>query len=261
MTLRTVEAVRYVTPLREGGSLPALIEADDGEQYVVKFAGAGQGPKALVAEVIAGRIGQLLGLRVPELTLVQLGEELGRSEPDEEIRALLHASVGTNLGMRFLPSAFAFNPLQTPSVEPLLASTIVWFDAYVTNVDRTPRNVNMLMWRQQVWLIDHGAALYFHHDWSDWTERAVSRFPMIREHALLPWARNLRAVAPKLVQRLEESRLAEIVADVPDVWLEGEAIFADTTEHRAAYVAYLSRRRDAAEFFIEEAIDARQRHL
>ncbi|MCB9161010.1 MAG: aminotransferase class I and II [Caldilineaceae bacterium] len=261
MTLKTVEAVRYVTPLREGGSLPALVEADDGQQYVMKFAGAGQGPKALVAEIIAGRIGQLLGLRVPELALIELREGLGRSEPHEEIRDLLNASTGTNLGLRYLPSALAYNPLQSPPVESLLASTIVWFDAYVTNVDRTPRNVNMLMWRQQLWLIDHGAALYFHHDWSDWEERAGARFPMIREHALLPWAENIRAVDPKLRVRLETSSLEAIVAEVPDVWLQDEGAFADVAAHRAAYVAYLAARRDAADRFMEEAIDARQRHL
>src|SRR5215213_1602025 len=169
--LRTVVATRYITPLREGGSLPALVEADDGERYVMKFVGAGQGVKALVAELIAGEIGRNLGLRIPELVFMELEPGFGLNEPHEEIQDLLKASIGLNLGMRYLPSAFAYNPLMKPPPEDPLASDIVWFDAYITNVDRTPRNVNMLIWEQQLWLIDHGAALYFHHDWNNYLAR------------------------------------------------------------------------------------------
>ncbi|HEX7588398.1 MAG TPA: HipA family kinase, partial [Anaerolineae bacterium] len=184
--IKTVNAIRYVTPLREGGSMPAIVEADDGQMYVMKFVGAGQGRKALIAELVAGEIGRVLGLSVPELALIELDPELGPSEPDPEIFDLLRASVGLNFGMRFLPEAFAYNPPHEPPPDPDIASAIVWFDAYVTNVDRTPRNVNILLWQNALWLIDHGAALYFHHDWKpDYIERSKTAFPLIKDHALL----------------------------------------------------------------------------
>src|SRR5450756_566169 len=180
--IKTVNAIRYVTPLREGGSLPAIVETDDGQMYVMKFVGAGQGPKALIAELVAGEIGRALGLRVPELALINLDPELGPSEPDPEIFDLLRLSVGLNLGMRFLPKAFAYNPILPPPLDTALASAIVWFDAYVTNVDRTIRNVNILVWEKELWLIDHGASLYFHHDWrDDYLERSRTPFPLIKD--------------------------------------------------------------------------------
>jgi hypothetical protein len=255
--LRTVMATRYITPLREGGSLPGLVEADDGECYVVKFAGAGQGVKALIAEVVAGEIARALGLRVPELVFVQLADGIGRNERDEEIRDLLKASVGLNLGVRFLPQAYAYNQLLEPPPDPGLASAIVWFDAYVTNVDRTPRNVNMLIWEGALWLIDHGAALYFHHDWGNYLARSQSPFSLIKQHTLLRYAADLAGADARLRALLPATTLTEIVAQVPDVWLGGEAQFAGVDDHRAAYVAYLAQRLTASHTFVQEAIHAR----
>ncbi|MBW7881627.1 MAG: aminotransferase class I and II [Caldilineaceae bacterium] len=255
--VRTVTAMRYVVPLREGGSLPAIVEADDGAMYVMKFVGSGQGAKALIAELIAGEIGRVLDLNVPEIVLMQMSPLLGRSEPDPEIRDLLRASAGLNLGLRYLPGAFAYNQLLQPPPPPELASAIVWFDAYVTNVDRTDRNVNLLLWEQRLWLIDHGAALYFHHDWAGYQERIQSPFTMVRHHTLLPYAGSLAAVDERLRQRLGTDTLQEIVSAVPAAWLQNEPYFADVTAHRAAYLEYLTGRRDASAQFVEEAIRAR----
>lgn len=255
--LRTVAATRYITPLREGGSLPALVEADDGELYVLKFWGAGQGVKALVAELIAGEIGRTLGLPIPELALVELEAGFGLNEPHEEIQDLIKASIGLNLGVRYLPSAFAYNPLMEPRPAPDFASEVVWFDAYVTNVDRTPRNVNMLVWENEVWLIDHGAALYFHHDWNNYLARSHTPFSFIKQHTLLKYAGDLPGADARLVSKLNEPLLSEIVDLVPEVWLGGEAQFATIAEHRAGYVNYLSSRIAASEVFVKEAIHAR----
>lgn len=259
--LRRVTATRYITPLREGGSLPALVEADDGELYVLKFRGAGQGVKALIAELVAGEIARALTLRVPELVLVDLHPELGRNEPNPEIRDLLRASVGLNLGVRYLPSSFAYNSLLEPPLDPELASAIVWFDAYVTNVDRTPRNVNMLIWQNDLWLIDHGAALYVHHDWLNYQERAKSPFSLIKQHSLLKLAGDLPGANHRLAPRLPAERLAAIVALVPEEWLAGEERFAGPDEHRHAYVEYLTSRLAAAPVFVQEAVHARTQLL
>lgn len=255
--VRTVHATRYVTPLREGGSLPAVVEADDGALYVMKFVGAGQGAKALIAELIAGEIGRALGLRVPEVVFMLMDETLGRSEGDPEIQDLLRASVGLNLGLRFLPNAFDFNILLAPPPDPQLASQIVWFDAYVTNVDRTARNVNMLLWQDELWLIDHGASLYFHHSWDGFQERSRSAFPMIRQHTLLPLATELDNVDGALRAALSPDLLRQIVDLVPAEWLGGEAIFADVEAHRQGYVEYLVTRLAAADIFVQEAKNAR----
>jgi hypothetical protein len=255
--LRTVAAIRYITPFREGGSLPALVEADDGELYVIKFHGAGQGVKALVAELIAGEIGRTLGLPIPELVLIEMAAGFGLNEPHEEIQDLLKASIGLNLGVRFLPSAFAYNPLMEPPPAPEFASEVVWFDAYVTNVDRTPRNVNMLVWENKLWLIDHGAALYFHHDWNNYLARSHTPFTFIKQHTLLKYASDLPGADARLAARLNEPVLAEIVGMVPEAWLGGEAHFATIAEHRAGYVNYLVSRLSASETFVKEAIHAR----
>ncbi len=254
--LPTFTAVRYITPLREGGSLPAVVEADDGEIYVMKFVGAGQGAKALVAEVIAGHIGLTLGLRIPEMAFLELDPVLARSEPNPEIQDLLRASAGLNLGFRFLPGAFPFNQLlRPPSAE--LASTIVWFDAFITNVDRTPRNVNMLLWESQLWLIDHGAALYFHHTWDNMAERAASPFSLIRQHTLLPFASKVRDLDAELRALLPDHVLHESVALVPDAWLQPDEIFSTVALRRNAYADYLIQRRERSAAFVEEAVDAR----
>jgi hypothetical protein len=254
---RTLTAVRYVTPLREGGSLPAIVEADDGSLYVMKFHGAGQGPKSLIAELVAGQIGRQLGLNVPELVFLEMSAVLGRSEPDPEIRELLRASAGLNLGLRYLPGAFAYNQMLTPPPDAALASDIVWFDAFTTNVDRTDRNVNLLLWQHQLWLIDHGAALYVHFDWSDYQERSRSPFPLIRQHTLLRFAGRLQDSDHRLRARLNEGFLAAIVAAIPAAWLSSEPQFADETAHRAAYVDYLTGRLAASSVFVEEALRAR----
>lgn len=254
--IKTVTAVRYVTPLREGGSLPAIVEADDGLLYVMKFVGAGQGPKALIAELVAGEIARTLDLPVPDIALIELDPAIGQNEPNAEIQDLLRASVGLNLGLRYLPNAFAYNSLLKPPPAPELASAIVWFDAYVTNVDRTPLNVNLLIWEEQLWLIDHGAALYFHHDWNNYLERSRTPFAMIKDHTLLPFASGLAEADANLRPRLTPKVIGQIVDDIPEIWLNGESSFPGPAEHRAAYVTYLLRRLEAAPIFVQEAINA-----
>lgn len=255
--LRTVRATRYVTPFREGGSLPALVEADDLGLYVLKFRGAGQGPLALVAEIVAGEIGRAAGLRVPELVLIEVDAALGRNEPDQEIRELLQASIGLNLALDFLPGSVMFDPAAGDVAGPEVASTAVWFDAFVTNVDRTARNPNLLCWHRSLYFIDHGAALYFHHDWRDPATSARSRFPPIRDHVLLPWAADIEPADKTLRGRLGEEVFSEVLASVPDAWLLPEPGVPTPADKRRAYVDYLMRRLDAAPLFVEEAIRAR----
>ncbi len=260
MSIETVTAIRYVTPLREGGSMPAIVEADDESLYVMKFVGAGQGPKALIAELIAGEIGRALGLHVPELVFVILEPSLGPSEPDPEIFDLLRASPGLNLGLRYLPYSFAYNPLLRPYPPAELASAIVWFDAYVTNVDRTIRNPNILVWQRQLWLIDHGAALYFHHDWRDYRERSQAPFMHIKDHVLLPFASALAQADAASREALRPELLRDIVDLVPDAWL-GNGPFAGPAEHRQAYLTYLVDRLAASAVFVDEAEHARSLRL
>ncbi|HEY7035200.1 MAG TPA: HipA family kinase [Thermomicrobiales bacterium] len=255
--LRTVTATRYVTPLREGGSLPAIVEADDDGMYVLKFRGAGQGPKALIAELVAGEIGRVLGLPVPELVFVELDPVFGNAEPDPEIQDLLKASAGLNLALDYLPGSLAFVPAASPPPDPHLAARVVWFDAYVTNVDRTPRNPNLLLWHRNLWLIDHGAALYVHHTWSDPDGRSRSPFPQIADHILLPFAAPIPDVAAAMGAYLTPDVLGAIVALIPETWLEAGSDFVDPAAHRAAYVGYLTRRLAAADVFVEEAERAR----
>lgn len=256
MTPRTVTATRYVTPLREGGSMPAVIEADDEGLYVLKFRGAGQGAKALVAEWVAGEIGRVLGLPVPEIVFVELDPELARTEPDSEIQHLIRASAGLNLALDYLPGAVAFDPV-AEHPDATLASQVVWFDAYVSNVDRTARNTNLLIWHRQLKLIDHGAALYFHHGWDGSTANAGNPFPLIKDHVLLPWADRIAEVDPLLAAELPAETIAGIVAQLPDAWLQGEGAFADPVTQRAAYVDYLLQRLAQRERFVEEALRAR----
>lgn len=253
--LRTVTATRYITPLREGGSLPAVVDADDGQRYGMKFAGAGQGVKALIAELVAGEIGRALGLPVPEIVFIEMDAVLGRSEPDPEISDLLQASEGLNLGLRYLSGALNFDPLVNPP-DGGLASAIVWFDAYVTNVDRTPRNVNMLVWEDALWLIDHGASLYFHHAWAGYLKRSRSPFAMIKDHVLLPFASALAEADAVLSETLTPAKIDEIIGWIPDDWLAYEPAFDSAEEHRAAYGEYLRQRLAASSIFTEEAANA-----
>jgi hypothetical protein len=258
--MRTVAATRYVTPLREGGSLPAIIEADDDGMYVLKFRGAGQGPKALIAELVAGNVARALKLPVPEIVFVELDAELARTEPDPEIQHLIKTSAGLNLALDYLPGAVTFDPVvEQPDTD--LASSIVWFDALVTNVDRTPRNTNMLMWHRRLWLIDHGAALFFHHAWDDWLARSTAPFALIKDHVLLPLADKIAEVGEVLAARLDSHTIDAVCEDIPAAWLGGDAPFADHRQHRDAYATWLKRRRDASRTLIEEAIRARTRHL
>ena len=255
MKLRTVTATRYVTPLREGGSLPAIVEADDSGLYVLKFRGAGQGPKVLVAELICGELARAAGLPVPEIVLVELDPDLARTEPDAEIQQLIKASGGLNLALDYLPGSVTFDPI-ADQPDGALSSAIVWFDAYVTNIDRTPRNANMLMWHRKLWLIDHGAALYFHHGWRAGTDRSADAFPAIRDHVLLRFAHDLRTADERLSARLTPI-IADIVASVPDAWLAGNTPFASAQLARDAYTEHLTRRLAAPRAFAEEAIRAR----
>jgi hypothetical protein len=260
MNLRTVIATRYVTPLREGGSLPAIVEADDDGMYVLKFRGAGQGPKALIAELVAGEIARAAGLLVPEIVFMILDPELARTEPDPEIQQLIMASAGLNLALDYLPGAVAFDPVaEKPDAD--LASSIVWFDAYVTNVDRTPRNTNMLVWHRRLWLIDHGATLYFHHAWDNYLERSRDPFPMIKDHVLLRLASALPEVDSKMTGRITPDIVDSIVQLIPDAWLGGDASFGGSNQYREAYMDYLLRRLEPPHGFLEEAIHARSQYV
>ena len=254
-------ATRYVTPLREGGSLPAIIEADDLGMYVLKFRGAGQGVLALLAELVAGEIGRAVGLRVPELVFVQVAPELGRNEGDPEIQSLLQSSIGLNLGMDYLPGSVMFNQAAHDLVDEQVASLAVWFDAFVTNVDRTARNPNLLSWHRNLYFIDHGAALYFHHDWGNLEEKAKSRFPVIKSHLLLPWAGNLRYADVQAPSRLAAETIFAILSQVPDAWLVPEEGAPDAATKREQYLSYFQTRLQHAENFVQEAIDARSRLL
>ncbi|HJU52959.1 MAG TPA: HipA family kinase [Pyrinomonadaceae bacterium] len=254
--MRTVTATRYVTPLREGGSLPAIVEADDDGLYVLKFRGAGQGPKALIAELIVGELARHLGLPVPEIVFVELDPELARTEPDPEIQDLIRASAGLNLALDYLPGSISFDPLvDRPEAE--LASAIVWLDAYTTNVDRTPRNTNMLVWHKKLYLIDHGAALFFHHDWTDFLGRSRRRFAQIKEHVLLPTASALEEADGRLSAKVTPELVRELLGLIPDEWLAAETRFADAGEHRDAYAQYLLARLAPPRDFVKEAADAR----
>lgn len=251
--IRTVDVTRYVTPLREGGSLPAIAEADDGFLYVLKFRGAGQGVKALIAELLGGEITRALGLKVPEIVFASLDAAFGRTEPDEEIQDLLKASVGLNLALHYLSRAITFDPTVT-KVDPVLASKIVWLDCLLTNVDRTARNTNMLMWHHELWLIDHGASLYFHHAGQNWEEPARRPFVQVKDHVLLPQASELAATDEAFRRVLTPALIRNIVSLLPEAWFpEGEA-----AAHRDVYYNFLTTRIATSEVFVNEAQHARK---
>ncbi len=255
--MRTLAATRYVTPLREGGSLPAVVEAADGRLYVAKFRGAGMGARALVADWIAGELARAAGFDVPEQVCLELDAALGRNEPDPEIRELLRASVGTNLGLAFLARAIAFDPIAPPDVNADTASRLVWFDAFVMNVDRTPRNPNLLLADDRLWLIDHGAALYFHHAWANADASRTSPFAAIRDHVLLPRATRLAEAAVAMRATLAAAPLPALLAAVPDEWLRGDGAPGDPDAVRAAYAAWFAARLEASPIFTAEAERAR----
>jgi hypothetical protein len=258
--IRTVTASRYVTPLREGGSLPAIIEADDDGLYVLKFRGAGQGPKALIAELLAGEVGRLAGLPIPEIVFVVLPPDLARTEPDAEIQSLLGASAGLNLALDYLPGSVTLDPL-VYRPDPKLASAVVWFDAFICNVDRTARNVNMLMWHRRLWLIDHGAALYFHYAWNQHGMHAATPFPLIKDHALLKFASELEAADAQMRASIAVDKIAGIVELIPDAWLADDPGFAGIAQQRQAYQKYFTARLAASDIFVKEALRARASHI
>jgi len=250
LNLREVHITRYVTPLREGGSLPAIAEADDAFLYVLKFRGAGQGTKALIADFVGGEIARKLGLRVPEMVFAYLDDRFGKTEPDEEIQDLLKFSVGLNLGIHYLSGAITFDPVLHP-VDAGTASEIVWLDAFLTNVDRTAKNTNMLMWHRELWLIDHGASLYFHHNWDTWEKQAISPFKPIKDHVLLKYATRLEAVNARAREVITESFVDEVVAAIPSDWLLED-------DDRKVYSDFLKIRLKNSEIFVKEAEDARE---
>ena len=255
--LRSVRAIRYVTAFREGGSLPGLVEADDDGLYVVKFRGAGQGPRALVAEWLAGEIGRALGLLVPELVAVDLEAEIADSEPHEEIHDLLVASVGRNIGLDFLPGSLTFNPAADIVTDADWAADVIWFDAFVTNSDRSAKNPNMLVWHGRTWLIDHGAALYVHHTWRDPLAHSRRPFERSAEHVLLPFAGSIAAADERLAGRVNRALLERLVAAIPDDWLPPDRMIGDADAQRRAYVDYLLARLEARAAFVGEAERAR----
>jgi hypothetical protein len=255
--LRSVHVTRYVTPLREGGSLPAIAEADDDFLYVLKFRGAGQGVKALIAELIGGELARLLGLRIPEIVFAHLDEAFGRTEPDEEIQDLLRASTGLNLGMHYLSGAITFDPLVT-RVDALPASQIVWLDCLLTNVDRTARNTNMLIWHKELWLIDHGASLYFHHSWENWEEQSKRPFVQVKDHVLLRNASELDTVDAQFKALLTPEKIQAIINLIPDGWLVASSPEETPDTMRKVYAGFLISRLSVSNIFVTEAQNARK---
>ena len=250
--IRAVNVTRYITPLREGGSLPAIVEADDGFMYVLKFRGAGQGVKALIAELIGGEIARTLGLRVPEIVFANIDEAFGRTEPDEEIQDLLKASTGLNLALHYLSGSISFDPAVT-TVDGTLASKIVWLDCLLTNMDRTVRNTNMLWWHKELWLIDHGACLYFHHNPQNWQEQSLRPFTLIKDHVLLKQATEMETVNSAFHSILTKDRIDAIVNLIPEEWLVSDNDFQSAEEQRQMYAQFLETRLANSQIFVKEA--------
>ncbi|PWJ39176.1 HipA family kinase [Sediminitomix flava] len=257
LEIRTVDVVRYVKPLREGGSLPAIVEADDEFPYVIKFRGAGQGKKALIAEFIGGELARAMGLKVPEIVFMTLNDSFSKTEPDEEIQDLLDFSVGLNVGLHFLSGAITYDPL-LPIADPMTASKVVLLDSLITNIDRTHRNTNLLNWKKELWLIDHGASLYFHHMWDNWEEHSGRLFPAIKDHVLLAEASKLDEAAKEIVQSIDKSVIKEIVSHIPADLLTEEGSDITAEEKRTVYTEFLSRRFANIELLTKEAKDARK---
>jgi hypothetical protein len=255
--IRSINVTRYIQPLREGGSLPALAEGDDDFKYVVKFKGNGHGVKALIAELIGGEIARTLGLKVPELVFANLDEAFGRTEADEEIQDLLQKSKGMNLAMHFLSGAITFDPVVT-KVDGKLASQIVWLDAFITNIDRTIKNTNMLMWNKELWLIDHGAALYFQHSWTTWEKHVKSPFTLIKDHVLLNKATAINETDTEFRKILTEDKIKAIVAMIPDEWLFWEGLREAPKVLRDVYLNFLLTRLAHSDIFTKHAEDARK---
>ncbi len=255
--LREAALTRYITPLREGGSLPALAEADDGFKYVVKFRGGGHGSKVLIAELIGGEVARRAGLKVPELVFLDLDEDFGRTEPDEEVQDLLRASTGRNIGLHFLSGAMSWD-VSVNRTDAFTASVIVWVDAFLTSVDRTFRNTNMLLWNRELWLIDHGSSLFFHHNWEGWEKAALSPFAYIKDHALLRDASMLEEVDARMHTLITPAFLADVVATIPEEWLLQASETVSPAEQRRVYLDFLTRRLENSQIFVRHAIEARK---
>ncbi len=256
LDIRTVDVVQYVMPLREGGSMPAIVKASDGFMYVLKFRGAGQGKKALIAEFIGGELARTIGLKVPEVVFMNLDDSFSKTEPDEEIQDLLKFSVGLNLGLHFLSGAITFDPLVT-LVDGLLASKVVLLDSIISNIDRTPKNPNVLIWNKELWIIDNGASFYFHHNWPTWENHLTRTFPLIKDHVLLAQATQIPAAAKSIELMLTTSKIEEIIANIPEDWLIHQSDSLSPDEMRAAYKLYLTTKLSMIDVLAKEAQDAR----
>jgi|TARA_B110000238_G_C16141123_1_gene446367 hypothetical protein len=254
--IRTVNVIQYVQPLREGGSLPAIVKADDGFLYVLKFRGAGQGKKALISEFIGGELARAIGLKVPELVFMNLDDSFSKTEPDEEIQDLLKFSVGLNLGLHFLSSAITYDPLVS-EVDALTASKVVLLDSLISNIDRTAKNTNLLNWNKELWIIDNGACLYFHHNWETWENHLTRTFPLIKDHVLLPKATSLQKASDEIKQIIHSTVISEIVSKVPEDWLLSEGDFLNPDEMRTAYITFLNAKLVMINELVKEAEDAR----
>ena len=254
--IRTVNVIQYVQPLREGGSLPAIVKADDGFLYVLKFRGAGQGKKALIAEFIGGEIARAIGLKVPELVFMNLDDSFSKTEPDEEIQDLLKFSVGLNLGLHFLSGAITFDPLVS-NVDAMTASKIVLLDSIISNIDRTAKNTNLLHWNNELWVIDNGASFYFHHDWKNWKNHLTRTFPLIKDHVLLQRATNLKEASKEIQHLINQNKIIEIVSNIPDDWLISEFDTMTANEMREAYIEFINTRFSKIDLLVKEAEDAR----
>lgn len=254
--IRTVDVIQYLQPLREGGSMPGIVKADDGFLYVLKFRGAGQGKMALIAEFIGGELARAIGLKVPELVFMNLDESFSKTQPDEEIQDLLKFSVGLNLGLHFLSGAMAFDPLVTP-VDALTASKVVMLDSLISNIDRTDKNTNLLFWNHELWVIDNGASFYFHHNWDNWRSHLTRTFPLIKDHVLLKKAEKLNEAAAEIKQLLTLDIITDIVSNIPEDWLLSDTETMSPSDMRAAYIEYLTTKLANMDVLVKEAADAR----
>lgn len=254
--IRTVDVVQYIQPLREGGSMPAIVKADDEFIYVLKFRGAGQGKKVLVSELIAGEMARAIGLNIPELVLMNLDDSFSKTEPDEEIQDLLNFSVGLNLGLHFLSGAITYDPL-VPKVDSMTASKVVLLDSITSNIDRTAKNTNLLNWHNELWLIDNGASFYFHHNWETWRDHLTRTFPFVKTHVLLERAANLTEAANEIKELLSREKIDEIVSKVPEDWLLDESEPMTPNEMRMAYVEFINVRLEKVDLLVKEAEDAK----
>ncbi|MCK0192582.1 HipA family kinase [Arenibacter sp. F20364] len=254
--IRTVDVVQYIKPLREGGSLPAIVKADDGFLYVLKFRGAGQGKKALIAELIGGELARAIGLKVPEMVFMNLDDSFSKTEPDEEIQDLLKFSVGLNLGLHFLSSAITYDPLVS-KIDGMTASKVVLLDSLISNIDRTAKNTNLLQWNNELWVIDNGASFYFHHNWETWKNHLTRTFPLIKDHVLLSKATLLTEAAIEIEHIIDDNKIAEIIALIPEDWLQDESETLSPEKMRAAYIEFINAKLSMIHLLVKESEDAR----